>query len=602
MVGLPYDCLANPLGAVRLTFEKAVASGSDPATFDGKDWGATDLVRDFLFDKGGLSQVPILDTANMLWIQHNSLVRFRGMVQDMLGNEFYVGVFKDGSMWRTNKFKDVAANPMCSSSEMRIWERRLLYCVPVPGKNSWIEPSSESMRNSCSNLTSQHGEKRQREDNTPIDHMDLNAPDHESQVSLCTKKMRGGGLPSQSSQPQESVSEGTHPNLSMVPDFDKNSLPCLVKIYDSPESDLKLNEVFEFVGVFTLDPELTVHEDDSNEFLNDLDDASVHFPPKKVPRLHCFIHRKLAVSDFLQNPPLIELKPNLVRGMREALLGHLTAVLGNDEVAAHCMLLHLLSRVHTRVDTVAVGKLSLNLTGLSKESVSVFGNQLNLAIQSVIPFTQCIHLTVDYLNSASLAPRKDYEANRLVTGVLQLADGTHLTIDETRLNAGMLNSVGVENARLLKSLMESQKVEYDFKYYKMDMATDVQLLILSEGKSNILPADVVLPFQPSTVGSSNVGVAEALQAWRWYFATLRSLSHSIEADMQKVIEDDLVAARQADRSLGSHDFSRLLTMARLMTASFGETSLSLEHWQMVKELERLRRERLKGDGTGSSGI
>lgn len=62
MVGLLYDFLANPLGAVRLTFEKAVATGSDPAVFDGKDWGATDLFRQFLFDDGGLSQVSSWNT------------------------------------------------------------------------------------------------------------------------------------------------------------------------------------------------------------------------------------------------------------------------------------------------------------------------------------------------------------------------------------------------------------------------------------------------------------------------------------------------------------------------------------------------------------
>lgn len=59
MVGLPYDCLANPLGAVRLTFEKAVACGSNPAALDGKDWGVADLFRQFLFDNGGLYQVKI---------------------------------------------------------------------------------------------------------------------------------------------------------------------------------------------------------------------------------------------------------------------------------------------------------------------------------------------------------------------------------------------------------------------------------------------------------------------------------------------------------------------------------------------------------------
>ena len=30
-------------------------------------------------------------------------------------------------------------------------------------------------------------------------------------------------------------------------------------------------------------------------------------------------------------------------------------------------------------------------------------------------------------------------------------------------------------------------------------------------------------------------------------------------------------------------------MARLVSLSFGETSLSLEHWQMVKELEKLKK-------------
>lgn len=60
MVGLPYDFVANPLGAVRLTFEKAMAaSGSDPSDFDGKDWGVYDLFRQFLFDDDGLSKVKL---------------------------------------------------------------------------------------------------------------------------------------------------------------------------------------------------------------------------------------------------------------------------------------------------------------------------------------------------------------------------------------------------------------------------------------------------------------------------------------------------------------------------------------------------------------
>ena len=69
-------------------------------------------------------------------------------------------------------------------------------------------------------------------------------------------------------------------------------------------------------------------------------------------------------------------------------------------------------QVHARVDTVAVGKLSLNLTCLNKESISIFGNRLNLAIRNLVPFAHSLPLTIDYLNSVSLAPRKDYQINR----------------------------------------------------------------------------------------------------------------------------------------------------------------------------------------------
>lgn len=68
----------------------------------------------------------------------------------------------------------------------------------------------------------------------------------------------------------------------------------------------------------------------------------------------------------------------------------------------------------------------------------------------------------------------------------------------------------------------------------MEMAADVQLLVLSEGKSNILPTDLVLPFQPSSTVSSEITDEAMLQSWRWYLATMRSLPHSISPEMQKV--------------------------------------------------------------------
>uniref|UniRef100_A0A7N0UFD7 Mini-chromosome maintenance complex-binding protein n=1 Tax=Kalanchoe fedtschenkoi TaxID=63787 RepID=A0A7N0UFD7_KALFE len=590
MVGLQYDCLANPLGAVRLSFEKAVASGDGQAALQGKDWGTGQIFADFISEN--LSQIPIINQECSQRLRPNTLVRFRGMVQDALGSEFYIGAFKDGSVWRTNKYLDASQchtqfdcsdYDIASSPDIRIWERRLIYCVPVPCYNSWSECSLEGETNSCIDSTSHSKEKRFREDSETVDSMVCDGDECPS----AAKKMREDGHLSPTHAAgfsARSLDSGT----SMLMNPRQSLLPCLVKTYDILESEVKLNDIVEFVGILSYEAESSENAD---EMIDEV--ASVHLPPGTVPRLHCISHRRLEVHDLIHSSVVMEPKSSLVRQIREDLLRHLTSILGNDGLTAHYLLLHLLSKVQARLDDVAVGKFSLNLTCFSKETMSAFGSQLSHAINSLVPLSHCMPLTVEYLNSASLAPKKDYETNRLCTGILQLANGSHLTIDETKLEAGTLNSVGVENVRLLKNLVEVQKVEYDFQFYKVEMQTDVQMLILSEGKSNIIPADVVVPFQPGLVNPMLHVISDELNAWRWYLATLRSSSHSIAPEVQKVVEDDLVSARQADRNLGTEDFSRCLTMGRLIAISFGEDSLSLEHWQMVKELERLRKERIK---------
>lgn len=58
MVGPQYDFLANPIGAVRLSFEKAMASGDNQSALNGKDWGTGNIFADFVAEN--LSQVPLL--------------------------------------------------------------------------------------------------------------------------------------------------------------------------------------------------------------------------------------------------------------------------------------------------------------------------------------------------------------------------------------------------------------------------------------------------------------------------------------------------------------------------------------------------------------
>ncbi|KAF8662993.1 hypothetical protein HU200_055580 [Digitaria exilis] len=597
MVGPQYDLVGNPLGAVRSTFERTAAAAAaesgerDPvAAFRGKDWGACELFRSFLFEEDGLDKVPVLNASNLGLIKPNTLVRYRGMVQDMLGNEYYIGAFKDGSTWRTNKFTDFSPFSMPHPCDSHLWERHLFHCVPAPGQNSWTLDSSPGpdVRRMSGCLATELREKRKRDGDN--DDMDVSENGHEESSSQCKKpKEEDVHVSSSSTEMAEGVSEmngGDH----HIPG---SSFSCLVKVYDMPDSQVKLNDVIEFIGVYTFDPELAAPSDNPDDIMLDLiEDVTVQLPPSKVPRLHCLVWRKLSPHDFISRPPVVEPSPSILKGIRQSLLSHLTMVLGNDELAAQCLLLHLLSRLRNRVDVVTVGRLSLNFIGFNRESASIFGNQLCSLIQKLVPYSQAIPMSIEYLNTATLQPRKDNKSGRLVTGVLQLPQGSHLTFDETFLQTGSLTSKGVENTMLLKNLMESQKVDYDFEYYKLDMATDVQLLTLSEGKSNILPSDLVVPFRPSSVPTISAG-SEELESWRWYLATVRSLPQSTEPETYQIIQDEMVNAMRDDRSLGCSELSRWLTMAQITASSFGEKSLSLEHWQMVKELERLRKLRLQ---------
>lgn len=50
-----------------------------------------------------------------------------------------------------------------------------------------------------------------------------------------------------------------------------------------PESQLKLNDVIEFIGIYTFDPELVITKDDSDDMMYDfMEDAVAHLPSSKV--------------------------------------------------------------------------------------------------------------------------------------------------------------------------------------------------------------------------------------------------------------------------------------------------------------------------------
>lgn len=55
------------------------------------------------------------------------------------------------------------------------------------------------------------------------------------------------------------------------------------QVYDSPESELRLNEIFEFIGVLSFDSELELNKEEADLQSNSLyEDDLIHLPPSKV--------------------------------------------------------------------------------------------------------------------------------------------------------------------------------------------------------------------------------------------------------------------------------------------------------------------------------
>ena len=82
-----------------------------------------------------------------------------------------------------------------------------------------------------------------------------------------------------------------------------------------------------------------------------------------------------------------------------------------------------------------------------------YTKKVSEAIESLVCKSRYLALTVDNLNKMAFVPKKDYEANRLETGLLQLSPNTHLILDETVMQNGQLDAEGVRNLTALGNLI-----------------------------------------------------------------------------------------------------------------------------------------------------
>jgi hypothetical protein len=167
------------------------------------------------------------------------------------------------------------------------------------------------------------------------------------------------------------------------------------------------------------------------------------------------------------------------------------------------------------------------------------------------------------------------------------------------METGQLSAEGVQNLNLIGELIKWQKVKYDFSFHSLEMETDVQVLVVSEGKS-LLPVTFKLPLKCTpTIPVPEIFTAidmyldnNLMDNIRIYLTTLKEMSYTIGDAVQQKIQDDFVEMRQSSAGkVSSEDLHNCLTLARLLSFSHGETELSSELWERAKQMEEERQKR-----------
>ena len=244
-----------------------------------------------------VERVPEINAVGVEHVPTGALVRFRCMVQDMYNPEYYVGAYRDaGGRWRTTKYtEDLGPEDLGpgthSPADSKIWERRVLYCVPVPGESAWVRRldgagvgAAPSTPAKTSEERAAKKDKRARDEDVEMDAGDDAAGAAEDSVAAAragagaaedsvdaaraakalrndetgTGEQREGGAAvyvhpggDASSEDALNLPLGTE---TAPPGFPA-ATPCIVKMYDD-EDDVKLNDVLELVGVLGIAPAL----------------------------------------------------------------------------------------------------------------------------------------------------------------------------------------------------------------------------------------------------------------------------------------------------------------------------------------------------------
>ncbi|EGC34130.1 hypothetical protein DICPUDRAFT_94871 [Dictyostelium purpureum] len=545
--------------------------------------------------------IPQIDTINQCDLSNCKLVKIRCMIQDIFDPQFCPSYYKIKNLqtnqirYESSKYKDYINlkddEEVDSNFNSQPFDKLVLYCIPIPCDNN------------CDNNSNNNGNNGNN--SNKIKNIDIN-------------KIYNFPIP---------IEENNNKN---------NKTPFIVNVYDEnillddkgEPIPFKINELVEFIGIVSkFNPNNNKNNKDfepDQPIANlmstlELEDELSQIPDSLIPQFHSITYRYINpyTNPTITNNPYNNnnynnnnnnnnnnnLSKNEIEKLREELLTFISKFVIDKNLSEY-LLLHILSKVYSFSAGLCIGNFSLNITIPNKENFSHMADIIELLFSKLTSRSHRFQVTIESLNDSSIIPFKDYDRNRLVSGLLQLPKNTHLIIDETKLSEGKIESQGLKALNAFTTLSTLQKVEYDFQYHPIEIQTDILLSTISYGKPLIkgfcevsIDSSVTLP---SLNDLRNLSFdQEKLLSFRNYIYYCKNLNFKLlsdqdeNSDATKLIQDDFVKTRQSDQNMTQDIFHCWLTLARLLALSFGDNCITIDKWNKMKMIEEIRKNKNK---------
>ncbi|CBY32838.1 unnamed protein product [Oikopleura dioica] len=268
----------------------------------------------------------------------------------------------------------------------------------------------------------------------------------------------------------------------------------------------------------------------------------------------------------------------------------LTQSLLGDRFAAKFLLCSLVSSIYMRRSELVLGPITVNLNLKETEDYESCVRGLEQVLREIVPSISNLPLTIDYLNKRPLAPTKNYEDEELVHSDISTQPGTLLMLNECGMSSGNLTQVGMKNIETMRLLMEEQKLEFDYQFYKKDFEVEANCIVVSKGKP-------ILPFDYSVLVKSDadLNIEEYYQRLldtargsclydkiRSYLISCRSSAY--EVGDEDMVQNFIVESRRANEKLGIKELHQLLVLARALAIAHGSTSCKKQYLDEAREM------------------